>query len=257
MLRAVLQKKTRYHRRYSNMRYQQDGERKTKEDEITSIVFGPLTYMPAAEMSAFWKILLRSFSQVADTDFDEGSIEFWPRLGDIEPDMLVHLKCTKKNLAVTILVELKWESPLSGDDQLVRQWDELKRSQYRADDCYHIFIGKKKEQADKEVAAHGNPWNGRLVSFSWVQILALLKTSISENTDSAYQLWTREILAFFPHVGVWPFRGFGDIGGVARFINASSTLFWKGPRFFQCEAYPSPPRINSEHDIQTLFWREK
>lgn len=129
MLHAIEKSKTRISRRYLGYR---DGIelRVSEEDEITSTVLGPLDFLTAAENHRFWQRLLASVkhanflppSQPSNVEFG-----FWERRiandasGTIEPDAIVRM-CWPDGSTRTLLIELKWRAPLSGEDQLHRQW---------------------------------------------------------------------------------------------------------------------------------------
>lgn len=126
MLHAFCQQKSRLYKRY--LGHREEGEKRvSEEDEITSLLIGPLDYLPPQASGSFWRALIeREISE--SLTFPAGPIDrvrmkFWPRRS-IEPDLLVELDwCTGERRL--LLVELKWNAPLSGDDQLHRQWNEF------------------------------------------------------------------------------------------------------------------------------------
>jgi hypothetical protein len=95
------------------------------EDTLTAAVFGALRYLPR---SALLAVLNRAFrGDFNQEEVNETRFEFWPWLGDVEPDLL--LTAGKK----VIVIEAKFGAPFSGSDgdienhQLTREYRAARR----------------------------------------------------------------------------------------------------------------------------------
>ena len=92
MLHAITHNKSRVYQRY--LGHREPGEKRvSEEDEITALIMGPLAFLPASAIGAFWMALVKKGKPEA---FPEGPVaqaemRFWPRKNRIEPDMLVEL----------------------------------------------------------------------------------------------------------------------------------------------------------------------
>lgn len=95
------------------------------EDTLTAAVLGALRYLPR---SALLAVLNRAFpGDFQQEDVNETRFEFWPWLGDVEPDLL--LTVGKK----VVVIEAKYGAPFSGaygdieDHQLTREYRAARR----------------------------------------------------------------------------------------------------------------------------------
>lgn len=153
MLHAILQSKT----NFLTASYNSSDRR--FEDPITSIVFGPLEYIPAQESFTFFTMLFEGSAPVEYEDL-QLSLTFWHRLYRgheyvdskkwdflkmkgavkqyVEPDLLLEY-FTSKGLIRRYMIEIKWDSP-EGKDELKKQWGILKKE--IKDDTIHIFLAK-------------------------------------------------------------------------------------------------------------------
>jgi hypothetical protein len=76
------------------------------EDTLTAAVFGALRYLPRPALLA---VLNRAFrGDFSQEEVNETRFEFWPRLGGVEPDLL--LTVGKK----VVVIEAKYGAPFSG-----------------------------------------------------------------------------------------------------------------------------------------------
>jgi len=110
------------------------------EDEITSIIFGPMQYFPARDV---WEIF-RNLSGYAGINFwpikmpESVKMHFWPKTGPVEPDLVIQFYRGEENI-LNIILEVKWDAPLSPLCELVRQWG------HRGDDkseWIHLYLVK-------------------------------------------------------------------------------------------------------------------
>jgi len=102
------------------------------EDQLTGNVFGALRYLQydlfhqifadCIEPIDVGKSLSISLPVKSGSDWNSG-IKFWPRCGGIEPDLIIIIGNT------VVMVEVKYGSGESGDNQLLRQ-AELLSKQY-------------------------------------------------------------------------------------------------------------------------------
>lgn len=132
MLHAFYQKKSRLYRRYLGQQDDPDERRVAAEDEITSIIMGPLVYMPPAASGEFWVALANLRNPGSDLPHGPPiwvAMQFWDRKNNIEPDLRVDLGW--ENETRIFLVEFKWRAPLSGENQLHDQWDHYLRPDER------------------------------------------------------------------------------------------------------------------------------
>jgi hypothetical protein len=95
------------------------------EDTLTAAFFGALRYLPR---SALLAVLDRAFpGDFNQEEVNETRFEFWPWLGDVEPDLL--LTVGKK----VVVIEAKYGAPFSGADgdiehhQLTREYRAARR----------------------------------------------------------------------------------------------------------------------------------
>jgi len=120
-----------------------NGKCSTTEDILTSTFFGHLKLLEDPS----WLIeILESFSQkekqnhslFGDIDEVRGeldkntklSFEFWPKMTDgTEPDLIVI--CEKNDITIPILFEIKYQSGLSNEDQVVLEYKNLKNKRSR------------------------------------------------------------------------------------------------------------------------------
>ena len=122
------------------------------EDEVTSCIFGTLQHYSPIEIVKFFDELVR-IAGIKKEDFLYDStlnveFTFWPKLGQVEPDLVVSLFYSNK-LFLKIILEVKWDSKLSPACELVRQWKWREKS----DDIewLHLYIVKDKASGSKEI----------------------------------------------------------------------------------------------------------
>lgn len=151
MLHAFARNKSRAYQRYLGIRDASE-PRVSSEDEITSIIFGPLDFLPASDNWKLWRLVLqnhasRDMSGALPPDYFSDSfspnactLEFWPRKDKIEPDLLIKFSDGQGSLR-SLLIELKWDAGISGDDQLEKQWLDYQTGEHAF--SLHVFIAKR------------------------------------------------------------------------------------------------------------------
>ncbi|MBY0756830.1 hypothetical protein K5V21_15405 [Clostridium sardiniense] len=98
--------------------------RETLEDNLTGNFFGSLRYIPFSK--GIKKILLQvigenNFNQYEVEEWAE-RIKFWPYHNDGEVDLVINLKL------VTIAIEVKYNSGLSSDDEVLNDDENIEKS---------------------------------------------------------------------------------------------------------------------------------
>lgn len=224
MLHAFRHGKSRLFKRY--LGHREEGEaRVCEEDEITALIMGPLDYLPAEAVGVFWQAVVEQGMQQPRAAFPSGTVSrarmhFWPRRQGVEPDLFVelHWPCGQRRL---LLVEFKWKAPLSGSDQLHRQWREFLQPDERGD-AYHLFIAPE-ISAGLTALSEQDIWNGRLLLCPWAGILNLLR-HLNGPGALLLERWTLHISAFLEQLGVRRFQGFTGLRPPPAIDRP--TLFW-------------------------------
>lgn len=218
MLHAVAKCKPSIFRRYHLGKRDKDELKLNAEDEITSIILGPLEFLAVSDHYRLWRCVLK---EVGRAEFlPEASplnvtLELWPRRviantnKCIEPDAIVHMTWPNNDSRI-LLIELKWHAPLSGDDQLHRQWMQYLTAEERGQ-AMHLFIAPDISagiQAPANEEAGGNVWlqGDRLVPISWLHIRAILDKFTNERLP--LNRWAQLTNKFLEAVGIRRFTGF-------------------------------------------------
>lgn len=180
--------------------------RRTQEDEIVSTVFGVLQYLPEMERT---KLLIKWFLPNIELPdgYDMSEMRFWPSLRvvgidafRVEPDIVIEFNERLGKLKPkVVVVEAKWGSPPSGDDQLSKQWDAAKNEW---DNPLHVFLVRSTDPQDVATNVYVDTWRelaGRI-----------RQAQISQPTPEKHQLKLfEELLSFFEKLGISIFKGFG------------------------------------------------
>jgi len=221
MLHAFLHNKSNAYKRYLDLRDPTE-QRVSSEDEITSLVFGPLDYLSVSDKWKLWKTVLESRASTAvsgllPTDyFSEFSptaciIEFWPKRGHIEPDIVIRFS-NDKGVDKILLIELKWNSGLSGADQLKKQWLSYSNSEHES--LLHVFITKRMGLQSANLDLWSCSVNDKMVvcrlrSVRWhVFMHEIAKLAHSQDTSVPLKRWCDLTVGFFAKIGIRPFVGF-------------------------------------------------
>lgn len=225
MLHAITQKKTNIHLRY--LGHREIGERRiTAEDEITSLLLGPLAFMPYADIATFWQAIVNRPESWPQGEVETARMSFWePRevpgeKRNIEADLLVDLRWADGK-RITLLVELKWRSGLSSENQLHDQWRA-----YRSDEhlTLHLFIAPQVGEA-LEAKARKDIWRDCLLPISWQQILGRL--AHQKNVSPGLGRLLMQMENTLKMLQIKPFTGFSKLL-LPTPTPAISPIFWHG-----------------------------
>lgn len=223
MLHAFNQGKSSLYKRY--LGHREIGEKRVcAEDEITALIMGPLDYLPAEAAGLFWRSLIERGRHDVHPAFPAGPVEnarmrFWPRKG-IEPDLVVELGWPNGERRI-LLIEFKWEAPLSGKDQLHRQWQEFLTPAERKV-AYHVFIAPE-ISAGLNALSEQDVWGGQLILHSWLGVLHIVR-SMSASGFTGLEMWKSQIACFLGKLGIFRFQGFDSLSVPP--VVGSSTVFW-------------------------------
>jgi hypothetical protein len=222
MLHAFARNKSRAYQRYLGVRDASE-PRVSSEDEITSLIFGPLDFLPASDNWKLWKLVLQShasrdMSGLLPPDYFSDSfapvscaLEFWPRRDKIEPDLLITF-LDGQGSTRSLLIELKWDSGISGDDQLEKQW-----LQYQSNDqahSLHVFIAKRMGGLPPDRAPWACPGTdgaagSRLCAVRWHEFTHdIVKLARLPDTSVPLERWCQLASGFLRQVGIRQFAGF-------------------------------------------------
>ncbi|MGD9583419.1 MAG: hypothetical protein AB7V26_07085 [Lysobacterales bacterium] len=272
MLHAIAQGKSKLYRRYLGHR---DGAEThvSEEDEITSTILGPLCLLDASDVAKFWRKVLQPTHQSAfliDEDPFSAKVSLWPTRtvsgasrSRIEPDLLIELtwKGTREGETERkriLLCELKWRAPLSGENQLMRQWTKFLSPEERTD-ALHIFLGLD-IAAGISALERKNVWGEapqhRLVLMSWLEVRDSLKRIEGEATPLGR--WAELSNRFLERLQVRQFRGIHAIEHehLLHATTANNPIFWQPPVFKGLARF-FPPSTKSLSGFQTIFFERR
>lgn len=243
MLHAFARNKSRAYRRYLGIRDSSE-PRVSAEDEITSLIFGPLEFLSALDNWTLWKLVLQSPVSVRAChplpsefflDFSPVSctFEFWPRKDHIEPDLAVRF-ADDEGETRSLLIELKWDAGMSGADQLKKQWLRYQQGEHAR--SLHVFIAKRAQELVPDLT----PWicrdaNGaeavRLRTIRWHEFKhEIAKIPGNAAASTALGRWAALVSEFLGKLSIRPFLGFNAAMRLADAIpqDADRNLrFWR------------------------------
>lgn len=231
MLQAISQKKSTIHLRYLGARDGVEGK-VYEEDELTSLLLGPLQFMPEKTAALFWHLLLIEMKAPSYTSTPPVSahIRFWPRFPaeqgrTIEPDMFVELRWADGTI-FKLIVELKWRASLSGDDQLHRQWEHCISDDER-NNAFHLFIAPETSAAQAARSyLDKDPWKERLIEISWYELMGVFDDLNSNN----FGVWPELVVNTLDRLGIRRFKGFDYLCYPSTIFETNQQpLFWNGP----------------------------
>lgn len=249
MLHAFNQGKSTLYRRY--LGHREIGEKRVcAEDEITALIMGPLDYLPAEAAGLFWRCLIEGGRHDVHPAFPAGPVEsarmrFWPRKG-IEPDLVVELGWSNGARRI-LLIEFKWEAPLSGKDQLHRQWREFLTPTEQTV-AYHVFIAPE-ISAGLNALSEQDIWGGQLILHSWLSVLHIVR-SMGASGFTGLEKWKSQMACFLGKLGIFRFQGFDSLS-VPPTVG-SSTVFWSPLNGF-IELQP-PTILSRGNPSSSYFW---
>ena len=219
---------------------------KNDEDCLTSTVWGLLKYRPMR--SILYRFLSRAALyvnnkeklgiRISESYFEKHQLEiiFWqsdPEFG--QPDILI--ECG--NLA--LVVEDKFNAPLSGDDQLRKYGDFLARS-YPTHDRYIIYL-----TADWDLPAdvQAKGYEASLYWLSWYELHSVA-TGCEADLEPVAREMATDLVQYLEHLGFFYFQGFSS----PQIPGLPTRLFWDDviPIISNYELQPMPRRY---------FWREE
>lgn len=243
MLHAFARNKSRAYRRYLGVRDPSE-PRVSAEDEITSLIFGPLEFLSTLDNWTLWKLVVRSRTSISAcgplpsnffSDFSPSSftVEFWPRKENIEPDLVVQF-VDDVGATRSLLIELKWDAGVSGADQLEKQWLRYQESEH--DRSLHVFIAKRAP----EMVSDTTPWTCleadgseavRLRAIRWHEFKQeIAKLSHASTVSAPLKRWAVLVSDFLGQLEVRPFVGFRAVIHLAEAIppmDGQDIVLWR------------------------------
>ncbi len=227
------------------------------EDEITSAVFGSLSYM---DIDIIWEIFNQLFGErFRDNNWPKLkpisiNMLFWPKLSsenglpDIFPDLIIDFR-NQEGKTHRVILEVKWEAGAGRSegkerDQLPRQWSySIEKFSYEY--TFHVYLVKRENKAHKEVESifelgedwfrkyrfDKNEWRKRLYILSWAQLSMILEDAIKhaiypEIICSKIRLWAKDVIGFLDKIGVPKFTGFAMVDTSNAYKINKNILFW-------------------------------
>lgn len=232
------------------------------EDEITSSVFGPLAFLPTDQIWTLFRKLLPIEDLCPSQTPDQARFSFWKRLAvsRIEPDLLVCFLKDEQPL-LTVLVEVKWKSGLSSEDQLVDQWANIPEDERGR--CLHLYLVRNETKGQNDIEqslergqSKGrfpvDQWKERLFCLGWRKLADILQVN-QFLWKPPLALWATNVVSFMQRSKLTSFTGFGWLGGFNISSDWSLPMIWTIPPWFSYlqgnTAIPAPP------NGQPLFWR--
>ncbi|SEN20744.1 hypothetical protein SAMN04487857_111192 [Pseudomonas sp. ok272] len=229
MLHAISQKKSQLHKRYLGYR-EPDEVRVGEEDELTSLLIGPLAFLPAQAIATFWERLIKHAHPSIDWPtgtVTQAQMHFWPRRPIapqryIEPDLLVQIHWPTGERR-TLLVEFKWRAPLSSERQLHDQWQKFLTLEEQAH-ALHLFIAP---EVSHGLAAldQDDIWQGRLLLRSWLDVLACLQR-LPQTEDEPLGHWAAQVTKVLAMLNIHPFQGFVNLDAPTLEVT-TQPIFWQ------------------------------
>lgn len=221
MLHAFTRNKSRAYTKYLGVKNLSE-PRVCSEDEITSIVFGPLDFLSPADHWSVWKSVLQGHASMHASgpmppNFTEGfspvecQLDFWPRKHRIEPDIVIKFTDAVGE-SRSLVVELKWNAGVSGDDQLQKQWLDYQAGLHAS--SLHVFIAKQMSELPSDrhawsVSGGGSVRASRLRAVRWHDLRhEIAKLAGLPATSLALVRWCELTNAFLSLVGIRTFAGF-------------------------------------------------
>ena len=269
MLHAIGKSKTGFYKRYLGKRDDDSEHKVYEEDEITSTLLGPLDFLPMQDVYCFWHSVLELSDHsnfLPSSEPVDIQIVFWERRNAsdngrlIEPDSVVTMKFSDGQVRL-LLIELKWRAPLSGEDQLHRQWCQYLNEDERKQ-ALHLFIAPETSAgaaAPNNQNAGGDVWSvgedagqSRLVLLPWLKIRAILDKFARSNTKFSH--WAELTNQFLQKVGIGNFSGFSHLERTFALPSSNSaSLFWSPYMFAGWNAIGQPPSLPTSDHAQIIL----
>lgn len=241
MLHAYNRRKSKLYSRYQNVKslLSEDEDRKIPaEDELTSTIIGPMDFLQSNDIYLFWSKLITTISPISRDGGQlpvtaPSSVEhhFWPRRRGTEPDVMINLRWPNGERRI-LLVEIKWRSGLSGDDQLHRQWVNFLEPAERAISI-HIFISLREHDFSFKKNKGNDGWpETKLVTLTWMQWKRELENCKRTNSFSVpFKNWADVACDLLEKLDVTHFRGFRNMQPPTLSDTNAPTIFWN-PEYF-------------------------
>ncbi len=244
MLHAVEKRKTTRARQYAHAEHIEEHNNYHKkknlkaEDEITSIVIGPLEFLSPVDSLKFWLELLElndrpDFENSEPVYLDD--FKLWMGRDNIEPDGFIFYKCNKNKYI--FLLEVKWNSKLE-ENQLENQWDKFLKDDEKPY-ATHVFLGKDTRDADNIQSQRSQKNPDHIIKvISWLRFRRALKEIAPEKTHhKGFARWAELANKFLEQCGIIDFSGFKGIADSYKVIFNGlplheKNLFWQPFRGF-------------------------
>jgi hypothetical protein len=214
------------------------------EDEITSCIFGAMQHLPINIVRDFFIRMAKeaAIQKPLFTDLpDKAVFEFWPKwktdIKYVEPDVVIHFYKEESPL-LRVIVEVKWNAPLSPQCELIRQWNHRLPRKHETNPIdvpwIHLYLVKndasgrqdikKTHSMDEEFCrekcsrcedkariisymgqkiATDDEWQERLGCIGWRHIVVAAK-GLTQREPT----WGKGVSNFFAKQGIVPFTGF-------------------------------------------------
>lgn len=233
------------------------------EDEITSCVLGPLSYMDTGNV---WNLFKRLIPIKVDLWPNETptsvNFYFWKNIastGRVEPDVFVRFKRNTEPL-LTVIFEVKWGSRLSSERELVNQWRELSVSEKTH--SFHVYLVNnvaygiddiEDSLVLKDVGFSKKQWRERLVCVGWRDLIDVL---IFRRPDfnAPMSLWADNVLCFFERLGLSSFTGYQWLADKKIPTPATDEFFWKITPWFSFLNEKAALKLPANKE-RRLFWK--
>jgi hypothetical protein len=220
--------------------------RSSLEDELTGNFFGTMRYMPFSRglKIIFEKCIKTDDCQVKQifqgVNQDKFKFDFWKcsdlKLGEIDAYMKLD------NLSIGI--EVKYNSGLSGDDQLVREakmlqeWDKIGYKLL-------VFVGKKEDAKDVYIK-HKDEVTAIGVHFAYMEWEEILKSLDYIKGENPFEnIMIADIKDYLYEKGFDGFETFDNIGNTV----ISNDLFYK----FEEDEFIAIPNLEVKGDMYYVF----
>jgi len=198
MLHAIYHNKGKLWQRYVGHRDGLEGNVHA-EDEITSAFLGTQVFLDTVHVWKLWQAIVGDEITPPNETLPPAScaIKLWPKKSRIEPDALITF-AWPNDVIRHLLIEFKWDAGESGDNQLIRQWDEFLTADER-NNSWHLFIAKDISPA----LPYCNKW--RIRPITWLHVRSAL---CSIPRDGKLAVYCDLMDKFFLKIKIYPFKGF-------------------------------------------------
>ena len=219
-------------------------QRRHLEDELTSIVLGPLRYMSAPQTLQFWQRVFEvSANRRLAPDFqaDRQSVTFWPSYktdsGRVEPDahLLFSSSATtekQEKSSFEILLEVKWQSPLSGEGQLGRQWKHFPGVDGKKNTLHVLLVIDGARWRQHVLHERRERHASQLSVISWADVQYAASTL--RDSGDALGNYAGDIDDYLKKIGFLGIKGFDEFAEPEIFfeLSGSNCIFWRGKQYW-------------------------